>query len=190
MLGRIKAKCLGACTLPCVRHSYACIPTDVHIWQMYADSVPLFVIRQEFLLTFAHLPPTWQTLTNSEQTWLNVSWQMHTFSCVWPDTFAKCVRSLRGLYKTRPHSWLQCWWVTPFSLLAKTYHTSKHISKMSRIPSEWKFRVLSTVVCHTSIRFLNSVCLSISGSAVTIRLTVTFNGLKSDRWETHYSIWG
>ncbi len=56
-----KRKCLGKYTPLCVRHSCACIPTDVHMRQMGANSVHLFIIRQEFPLTFAHLPPTWQT---------------------------------------------------------------------------------------------------------------------------------
>ncbi len=63
-----KRMCLGECMPPCVRRSYACIPTDVHVRQMYTDNVHLFVICQEFPLTFARLPPTWQTLANSEQT--------------------------------------------------------------------------------------------------------------------------
>ncbi len=58
-----KGTCLGECMLPCVRHSCACNPTDVHMWQI--------VVRQEFPLTFAHLLPTWRTLANSEQTWPN-----------------------------------------------------------------------------------------------------------------------
>ncbi len=51
--------CLGECMLSCIRHSCACIPTDVHMWQMYADSVHLFIVRQEFPWMFSHLPPTW-----------------------------------------------------------------------------------------------------------------------------------
>ncbi len=51
------------------------------------------------------LPPTREILANGEQTWPNVfihvccevhSWWMHTFVCVWPNTFGKCIRGLTG----------------------------------------------------------------------------------------------
>ncbi len=47
---------------------------------------------------FAHWPPIWRILTNNKQTWPKVfvhvcykvhTWGMHTFACVWPNTFAK-----------------------------------------------------------------------------------------------------
>ncbi len=63
----------------------------------------LFSICPEYPLMFTHLLPTWWTLVNGKQTWPNAfihiccnfyTWQMHTFICVWPSTFARCLRSL------------------------------------------------------------------------------------------------
>ncbi len=95
-----KRMCLGKCTPSCICYSCACIPTDVHMWQMCADSIHLFVIRQEFPLMFAHLPH----LVNIGEWWTNMfvhiccknhTWWMHTFACVWPKTFAKCECGLK-----------------------------------------------------------------------------------------------
>ncbi len=65
------------------------VPRNQRIWEHWCT--PLFVIRQEFLLTFVHLPSTWRTSMNGEQTWPNVfvhvccklhTWGMHMFACL------------------------------------------------------------------------------------------------------------
>ncbi len=85
MLGQRKANFFVWMHALCIRYSCACIHNDVFMWQMYAYSVHLFVIRQKFPLTFAHLTPSWRTLANGKQTWPNmfvhVCCEVHTSEC-------------------------------------------------------------------------------------------------------------
>ncbi len=136
--------CLGEC-VPCICHSCTCIPTDIHMWQRYANSVHIcFVICQEFPLTFAHLPPTQRTLANGEQTWPNafvhvcsivLTWRMHMFACVWPKTFAKYI-----------HGFIQ----NPWSIRRMTVYEVFYSTSYTLIPfSAWN-------ITYGTTRLLNS----------------------------------
>ncbi len=65
-----KRMCLGKCT-PCVRQSCTCIPTDMHMWQRYTNSVHVCLsFVRNFLwrsLIYRLLDEHWQTANKHDR---------------------------------------------------------------------------------------------------------------------------
>ncbi len=98
-LAKQKRTCLDECT-PYIRHSCTCISTDVHMWQRYTNSIR---VCSSFVRNFLwhSLIYHWRMANKHDSNvfvhvcWEVHTWRMHTFACVWPNTFAECICVLR-----------------------------------------------------------------------------------------------